>query len=251
MAGGKTFIRRRGQTAVPNQTIYAKHPELAGKDGEPDSLSIQALGLLLLMLSRPSGKASQGYRTYMGRGLGQVGLLSAMKELNVTGHRYQYKRRGPGGSIVTDTIVSEVPISSEEAEAEWRANVRNLGGVPVDNSESDRASETNATGGTLASTVHGFTDARSSGASSVPEAKVSKETSSQETGEDQKAEADEPAQKPEHVDNDASRRAYFGPGRAALRAKLDEARRAKGHPPVTSTDQKEVAPLRQEHEGRT
>lgn len=224
MSAGKTFVVRRGQTAIPNSTIYNTFQGVPGKDGEPGRLSIQALGVLLLMLSRPSGRASMGYRAFLGRGMGRDGLLKALRELEGAGLRHQFKRRGAKGSIITDTIVSETPITATEAEAEWLQEVRQeLNGQPVDNPPSDRAPENGATGPEKASTVRRFTVARLGGASSVPEAKVSKETSSQETGDNQKAEPGEPSQGGAAVVNDATP----GPGRAQARAMLEERRRLK------------------------
>ncbi|AYN55960.1 hypothetical protein QEX65_gp19 [Arthrobacter phage Noely] len=118
----KTFVVRRGQTAVPNRTIYDTYTALGTEDTGPGQLSIQALGVLLLALSRPD-TAPSGYRAFLGRGLGRDALLKALKELGVAGHRHQFKRNGPNGHMVTDTIVSEVPLTTEEAEAEWRGFV--------------------------------------------------------------------------------------------------------------------------------
>lgn len=173
---GKTFTVRRGMTAIPNQTIYGTFAALEDKDGDPSRLSIQSLGLLLLLLSRPSGKASMGYRAFQGRGMGRDALLRAFRELGDAGLRYQFKRRSPGGSIITDTVISETPLTPEEAEAEWIAYVaKDLGGKPVDNYESDRAPENGATSEKEASTVRRFTGARSTGAS------LSRESDNQST----------------------------------------------------------------------
>lgn len=122
---GKTFTLRRGQTPVPNRVIYDSYKALGGGGEDARQLSIQALGVLLLALSRPD-TAAQGYRAFLGRGLGRDGLLKALKELNATGHRYQFKRNGPGGHMVTDTLVSEVPITEDEASAEWKALVLSM-----------------------------------------------------------------------------------------------------------------------------
>lgn len=163
---GKTFTVRRGMTAIPNQTIYGTFAALPDKDGDPSRLSIQSLGLLLLLLSRPSGKASMGYRAFQGRGMGRDALLKAFRELNAAGLRYQFKRRSPGGSIITDTVISETPLTADEAEAEWLQYVAaDLGGKPVDNPAEDRAPENGATGENQPSTVRRFTGARSAGAS--------------------------------------------------------------------------------------
>ena len=100
--------------------------------------------------------------------MGRDALLKANRELAAAGLRHQFKRRGPSGQVITDTIISEVPISAEEAEAEWLAYVReDLGGAPapVDNSGSDRAPENGATRPGGGSTVRRFTVARSTGAS--------------------------------------------------------------------------------------
>jgi hypothetical protein len=119
---GRNFVVRRGQTAVPNRTIYDRYKALGDDTDDARALSIQALGVLLLGLSRPD-TAAQGYRAFLGRGLGRDGLLKALKELNLTGHRHQFKRNGPGGHMVTDTLLSEVPLTEDKAQEEWAALV--------------------------------------------------------------------------------------------------------------------------------
>lgn len=107
---------------MPNRTIYDSYTSLGGGGEDARQLSIQALGVLLLGLSRPD-TAAQGYRAFLGRGLGRDGLLKALKELNLTGHRHQFKRNGPGGHMVTDTLLSEVPMTPDAASEEWKALV--------------------------------------------------------------------------------------------------------------------------------
>lgn len=105
MSQGRTFVRRRGMTPLPNRTVY------------DDRLSYAALGLLAVMLARPDG-SPLGYRALMGRGLGQAATLRALGELDAAGYRHQVRRTTAAGRIVTDTVVSEEPITAEEAE-EW------------------------------------------------------------------------------------------------------------------------------------
>lgn len=102
---GKTFIRRRGSTVVPNRTVYDKR------------LSYTALGVLLVLLARPSD-AAQGYRALVGRGSGQKALLDALRELGEAGYRHQIRVREDGGKFATHTVVSELPMSPSEAH-EW------------------------------------------------------------------------------------------------------------------------------------
>lgn len=103
MSAGKTFVVRRGMTAVPNRTVY------------DDRLSYAALGVLTVLLARPDG-APAGYRDLMGRGLGQAAMLTALRELDAAGYRHLIRRAGPRGRFVTDVVVSEVPITPEAAQ---------------------------------------------------------------------------------------------------------------------------------------
>jgi len=125
MSQGKTFTVRRGQTAVPNRTIYDGFVGLGVKDGVANRLSIQALGVLVLALSRPDD-APAGYRAYEGRGMGRDALLKALRELNAAGLRWQFKRATASGTMVTDTIISESPLTEDEAMGEWVAFVAKL-----------------------------------------------------------------------------------------------------------------------------
>lgn len=106
---GKTFVRRRGTTVLPNHTVY------------DERLSYPALGVLCVLLARPH-EASQGYRALKGRGLGQKALLNALNELGAAGYRHQVRVREDGGRIVTHTVVSESPMAQDEAQ-EWLSDV--------------------------------------------------------------------------------------------------------------------------------
>lgn len=117
------YVRRRGTTSLPNGTVHDAR------------LSYAALGLLAVLLARPDGVPG-GYRNMQGRGLGETATRRALRELSDLGYRHQVKRRGPGGRWVTDTVVSEEPISAAEA-TEW------LVPVTVDNPE-DRAVDSTA-----------------------------------------------------------------------------------------------------------
>jgi len=101
---GKTFVRRRGSTAIPNATVW------------DDRLSYVALGLLTVILSSPARKGGNGYRAYMKRGAGETAVRRALNELNDAGYRHQFSTRR-GGQFVTDTIVSETPMTQAEAVA--------------------------------------------------------------------------------------------------------------------------------------
>lgn len=250
---GKTFTVRRGMTPVPNETIYATFTALPGKDGEPGPLSIQALGVLLMALSRPSGKASMGYRAFLGRGLGRDALLKANRELQAAGLRFQFKRRGPGGSIITDTIISEVPMDPADAEEAWLEYVRSeLKGHadPVDNSPSNRAPENGATGPKGAGTVRRITGARSTGASTPRGvANSSSSTSYLEEEGDTNAGAQEGQHsEPGDSSDDATPKPGVnrdGPGYRAYRElREQEKQRARAQEASSPPVQKEVAPLR-------
>jgi hypothetical protein len=97
---------------VPNATVY------------DDRLSYSALGLLLVLLSRPDA-APHGYRDLTGRGLGEKAVRAALRELDGAGYRHQLKMRpfgdtgrGGTGRMLTLTLVSEDPID-EKAAREW------------------------------------------------------------------------------------------------------------------------------------
>lgn len=212
MAGGKTFTVRRGQTAIPNATIYGSFSSLATEDGEPRRLSITALGLLLLMLSRPQGKASMGYRAFLDRGMGKTAVMRGLRELDAAGLRHQFKRRAPGGrGVITDTVVSECVIDRAEAEEIWLAEGHiplsktgtsqpepvaqedlepepDTAAEPVDNSPIPNGPEIGANGSQKGLTVLPFKGALSTGAQlSRESSKVSFAPTSQETELNQKA----------------------------------------------------------------
>jgi hypothetical protein len=107
MSGGKVFVKRRGMTAIPNSTVW------------DERLSYMALGLLTVILASPQRKGGNGYRAYMGRGAGEMATLRVLKELSELGYRHQF-RRSADGKFTTDTVVSEVPITAEEAE-QWHS----------------------------------------------------------------------------------------------------------------------------------
>jgi hypothetical protein len=99
---GKTYVIRRGVVAMPNRTVHDAH------------LSYAALGVLTVLLARPDG-APAGYRELMGRGLGEDAMRAALRELDAQGYRHLVRRHGERGRLVTDVVVSEVPLSPEEA----------------------------------------------------------------------------------------------------------------------------------------
>lgn len=101
---GRVYVRRRGTTSLPNGTVHDSR------------LSYPALGLLCVLLARPDG-VQGGYRNMMGRGLGETATRRALRELSELGYRHQVRRHGPDGRWVTDTVVSEEPITEAEARA--------------------------------------------------------------------------------------------------------------------------------------
>jgi hypothetical protein len=98
-----TVVYKRGTTIVPNTLIGDRR------------LSYGALGLLVDILARPES-ANQGYRAFLGRGLGQKGLLDAFKELVSAGYRHQIKVRYADGEVVTYTVVAEDAIDPKVAQ---------------------------------------------------------------------------------------------------------------------------------------
>lgn len=103
MSAGRGWVKRRGNVSVPNETVW------------DDRLSWGALGILVAALGKPDG-ASHGYRAYMKRGMGETAARKALKELDDAGYRHMF-RRSTGKGFVFDTILSETPISSQEAHA--------------------------------------------------------------------------------------------------------------------------------------
>lgn len=101
---GRTWVRRRGMTPLPNATVHDPR------------LSYAALGLLAVILARPES-APQGYRALVGRGLGEKAVQQALRELTDAGYRHQFTTSSGASSLRTDTVVSEDPITREEAEA--------------------------------------------------------------------------------------------------------------------------------------
>ena len=246
---GKTFIARRGTTAVPNATIYGSFQGLATESGgEPKRLSIPALGLLLLLLSRPQGKASMGYRAFLDRGMGKTTVMRALRELDHAGLRYQFKRRATEGSgVITDTVISECYLSPEEAQEIWASEghkpLRKTGTsqeepedqdveeeapedapAPVDNPPNPNGPDFGANGQNKPALVGRISGALETGAQlSGESSKDSLAPTSQESEGIQKANGQRPAL---GVDNGQGDDATLGQGHAAVLAILEE-RRAK------------------------
>ena len=150
---GAVRVRRRGAVIVPNETIYDQ------------ALSYNALGLLAVLLARPED-APRGYRTLMRPGVGQKAILGGFKELREAGYRFQFLRSVPQASgrprLVTDTYVSDTPISLEEAKR-WHFDATGEVGIEAgERKAAKQAGEESATKGTLAS----LSGAHSSGAHS-------------------------------------------------------------------------------------
>lgn len=111
---GATYYRRRGNVTVPNETVY------------DERLSYNALGVLVALMARPPGTAA-GYRQLVRPGVGERAILGAFKELVAAGYRMQFLRRekaasGNGWRVVTDTYLSEDPLSLDEFKA-WHKSV--------------------------------------------------------------------------------------------------------------------------------
>lgn len=104
VSASRTFVRRRGTTPLPNATVH------------DDRLSYAALGLLAVILARPE-RAPQGYRALVGRGLGEKATQEALRELDAAGYRHQFRSSAGRGALRTDTVISEDPITRDEAEA--------------------------------------------------------------------------------------------------------------------------------------
>ena len=106
---GATYYLRRGTVNLPNNTVY------------DERLSYNALGVLAYLMGRPPG-APAGYRQLIRPGVGERAILGAFKELVAAGYRMQFLRRekassGTGWRVVTDTYLSEEPLTLDEYKA--------------------------------------------------------------------------------------------------------------------------------------
>jgi len=139
---GETRVRRRGAVILPNEVIYDQ------------TLSYNAIGLLAIMLARPED-APKGYRQFVRPGVGQKAILSGFKELREAGYRYQLLRNkataGARPKLVTDTYVSDTPMSLEEAKR-WHFETHGVAGWERGEREAAmQAGEDAASKGSLAS----------------------------------------------------------------------------------------------------
>jgi len=105
-AEGGTYYRRRGHVTIPNETV------------QDQRLSYNALGVLVALMGRPPGSPA-GYRQLIRPGVGERAILGAFKELVAAGYRMQFLRRekassGTGWRVVTDTYLSEDPLTLDE-----------------------------------------------------------------------------------------------------------------------------------------
>lgn len=98
------FVVRRSSTALSNRVIHDKE------------LSFPALGLLMASLSLPPN-APSGYRAFLGRGMGEKAVRSALKELEEHDYRFRFRVRREG-KIRDVTLVSDAPITVGEAQSE-------------------------------------------------------------------------------------------------------------------------------------
>lgn len=121
---GEYFVVRRGATAVRSETVHDK------------SLSLMALGLLMVMLSMPDG-ARLGYRAFLGRGHGEKAVRAAMRELEAGGYRWRFQTRN-AGQIRTMTVVFDLPVSLDQA---WES-VRRIPGRDVESCLTESAAKT-------------------------------------------------------------------------------------------------------------
>jgi hypothetical protein len=110
-----SFHYKRGTTELPNATI------------RDERLDYPALGLLADILARPES-APQGYRAFLGRGLGQQAVLKALKQLGEAGYRHQITKNLPGdrSAVVTFTITAEESIPHDVAQAWLRQKLESL-----------------------------------------------------------------------------------------------------------------------------
>jgi len=110
---GATYYLRRGNVSIPNNTVY------------DERLSYNALGVLVFLMGRPPG-APAGYRQLIRPGVGERAILGAFKELVAAGYRMQFLRRQQvketgKWTVVTDTYLSEDPLTLDEFKAHHKA----------------------------------------------------------------------------------------------------------------------------------
>lgn len=103
---GDCFVVRRGATTLP---------DAAARDGR---IGFAALGILARALATPPG-AHLGYRAFSGRGMGEKAVRAAMRELEAAGYCHRLSVRDAAGRARAVTVFSDVPISEEEALAEY------------------------------------------------------------------------------------------------------------------------------------
>ena len=107
---GDFYVVRRSSTSLSNKVIHDK------------GLSFSALGLLMVCLSLPPN-APAGYRSFLGRGLGEKAVRKALHELEEKCFRFRFQTHR-SGQLRTLTIVSDVPLSRAEARAEAEEMMR-------------------------------------------------------------------------------------------------------------------------------
>lgn len=98
------FVVRRGSTSLGNRIILS-------------GLSYEAIGLLMTELTLRPG-TPLGYREMEGRGAGRRRIQSAHAELEAAGLRHRFLVRSSGGVLRTVTVVTDDPMTGEEALAE-------------------------------------------------------------------------------------------------------------------------------------
>lgn len=135
---GITKLRRRGAVVIDNNTVY------------DSSISYSALGVLAVLMARPDD-APKGYRSLLRKDarVGQSAILAAFRELRAAGYRYQFLRttstRQGRAKVVTDTYISETPISLEEAK-QWHFEATGLVAIDMPDRRTSKATLASPTG---------------------------------------------------------------------------------------------------------
>lgn len=96
------FVVRKGAVALPNSTVLD-----AGLD-------FPALALLTWAQAQRPGRPL-GYRAFLGHGLGEKMVRSALRTLEQAGYRHRFVLRGPDGRLRTLTVFFDVPQTREQA----------------------------------------------------------------------------------------------------------------------------------------
>ncbi|MBB4891374.1 hypothetical protein FHS39_000374 [Streptomyces olivoverticillatus] len=90
---------------VPNEII--RHPRLSG----------DAVRLLLWQLSLPDGLDQPFYETAKSAGIKKTAFTRAKRQLIAEGYFHEWRLQGPDGRWATEQLISNVPLTREEATA--------------------------------------------------------------------------------------------------------------------------------------